>query len=121
MATVSVQRNLPWLPAGATLSILSPDIPCPDALTPSVFAVCFCDDQILLVRHNRRGWDIPGGHRETGEPFETTLHREVGENALLRIAHHRVIGPDSSQPLRGLPDRWALSLRAKNGDGDGPR
>lgn len=36
-------------------------------------------DQVLLVRHHRRGWEIPQGKVEEGESLIEALHREVLE------------------------------------------
>lgn len=41
----------------------------------------FNDKGQILAVHNKRGWDIPGGHVETGETAEQALHREVLEEA----------------------------------------
>ncbi len=40
---------------------------------------------LLLVRHHRRGWEIPQGRVEEGEDLLTALHREVLEEAGVRI------------------------------------
>ncbi len=36
-------------------------------------------EQVLLVRHHRRGWEIPQGKVEEGESLLDALHREVLE------------------------------------------
>lgn len=36
-------------------------------------------DQVLLVRHHKRGWEIPQGRVEEGESLMEALHREVRE------------------------------------------
>lgn len=36
-------------------------------------------DQVLLVRHHRRGWETPQGKVEEGESLIEALHREVLE------------------------------------------
>lgn len=38
-------------------------------------------DEILLVRHGKRGWEIPQGRVEEGEDLLAAAHREVGEEA----------------------------------------
>lgn len=41
----------------------------------------FVKVNLLLIRHNTRGWDIPGGHIEPGESLDTALRRELFEEA----------------------------------------
>lgn len=47
------------------------------------------EDQVLLIRHHRRGWELPQGHVEEGEDLLQALHREVREEAGVEIE----IGP----------------------------
>jgi 8-oxo-dGTP diphosphatase len=42
-------------------------------------------DQILLVRHHRRGWEIPQGKVEEGESLFEALHREVREETGVKV------------------------------------
>ena len=42
-------------------------------------------DEILLIRHHKRGWEIPQGRVEEGENLLTALHREVREEAGVEI------------------------------------
>lgn len=42
-------------------------------------------DQVLLVRHQRRGWEIPQGRVEEGEELLTAVHREVLEETGVTI------------------------------------
>lgn len=42
-------------------------------------------DEILLIRHRRRGWEIPQGRVEEGEDLVEALHREVREEAGIEI------------------------------------
>ena len=39
------------------------------------------EEQVLLIRHNQRGWEIPQGRVEEGENLVDALHREVREEA----------------------------------------
>ncbi|MDO3378848.1 NUDIX hydrolase [Geoalkalibacter halelectricus] len=41
--------------------------------------------QILLIRHHRRGWEIPQGRVEEGEGLLDALHREVREESGIDI------------------------------------
>jgi 8-oxo-dGTP diphosphatase len=47
------------------------------------------EDQILLIRHHQRGWEIPQGRVEEGENLLDALRREVREEAGVEIE----IGP----------------------------
>jgi len=42
-------------------------------------------DQVLLIHHHRRGWEIPQGKVEEGESLTGALHREVLEETGIRI------------------------------------
>lgn len=41
--------------------------------------------QILLVRHKKRGWELPQGRIEEGESLQTALHREVQEETGVKV------------------------------------
>ena len=46
----------------------------------SVHAVCFYEDEVLLVDIKGRGFDLPGGHREDGETsLDCCLHETYEE------------------------------------------
>jgi 8-oxo-dGTP diphosphatase len=42
-------------------------------------------DQVLLVRHHRRGWEMPQGKVEEGESLIEALHREVLEETGVKV------------------------------------
>lgn len=42
-------------------------------------------NEVLLIRHHKRGWEIPQGRVEEGEDLVAALHREVLEEAGIRI------------------------------------
>ncbi len=57
----------------------------------------YSKDKYLLVRHYRRGWDIPGGYVELGEDIIEALARETMEevqssfkNPVLRAVYRNV-------------------------------
>ena len=43
------------------------------------------NDEILLIRNHKRGWEIPQGRVEEGESLVEALHREVREEAGVEI------------------------------------
>lgn len=43
------------------------------------------EEKVLLIRHHRRGWEIPQGRVETGENLLVALQREVMEEAGVEI------------------------------------
>ena len=42
-------------------------------------------DEVLLIRHKKRGWEIPQGRVEEGESLVDALHREVREETGVEI------------------------------------
>lgn len=42
-------------------------------------------NEVLLIRHHKRGWEIPQGRVEEGENLLDALHREVREEAGVEI------------------------------------
>ena len=50
------------------------------------------EDEVLLVRHPRRGWEIPGGQVEEGENLIHALKREVKEEAGVDIGVGELAG-----------------------------
>ncbi len=47
--------------------------------------------QILLVKHFRRGWDIPGGFVKPGEDLLVSLQREVAEETRVEIGQSKLV------------------------------
>jgi ADP-ribose pyrophosphatase YjhB (NUDIX family) len=62
----------------------------PNEKIKKVHGVCFKDDKMLVVYHEKWGvWGIPGGTRENDEELLDTLEREIHEESscLLLNAH----------------------------------
>ncbi|MEV8553714.1 bifunctional class I SAM-dependent methyltransferase/NUDIX hydrolase [Streptomyces glaucescens] len=55
-----------------------------------VGAVVFGERGLLLGRHRRGTWELPGGSVEPGESFEETAVRELAEETGLRASRHDV-------------------------------
>ncbi|MBW1683445.1 MAG: NUDIX domain-containing protein [Deltaproteobacteria bacterium] len=47
---------------------------------------------LLSVRSDLRGWELPGGNAEPGEPGEAALRREILEETGLEVAVERRVG-----------------------------
>jgi ADP-ribose pyrophosphatase len=48
----------------------------------TVYSVAFRDDRFLMVYNpKRKGWEMPGGHIETGESVISAAKREYAEEA----------------------------------------
>ncbi|KAB2440886.1 NUDIX hydrolase [Bacillus luti] len=50
----------------------------------SVHGFCFYEDKVLLIEHQKRGWNFPGGHIEEGEIPEECFKREVLEEGYVQ-------------------------------------
>jgi 8-oxo-dGTP diphosphatase len=44
------------------------------------------EGEVLLIRHYKRGWEIPQGRVEEGESLMEALHREVREETGVEVA-----------------------------------
>jgi 8-oxo-dGTP pyrophosphatase MutT (NUDIX family) len=63
-----------------TVTFINPeDAPLAEQVS-AVFVVAFEKGKILAIE-NERGWDIPGGHLDSGEDLLTGLRREFDEEA----------------------------------------
>lgn len=56
-------------------------------------------DEILLVQHPQRGWEMPGGKVELGESLPEALKREVREEAGANIEVEKLVGVYSEVAL----------------------
>ncbi len=48
--------------------------------------------ELLMVRHKLRGWEVPGGHVEVGESYEEAMHRELWEEAQVKVVKFEQLG-----------------------------
>ena len=78
---IAKYNDIRWLPPGAEITLIkSTELPAIELVT-AVLTLCFSGNRLLMIKHDERGWDIPGGHIEPGETLEETLRREVLEEA----------------------------------------
>jgi 8-oxo-dGTP diphosphatase len=52
----------------------------------------FQDDKLLLTNIKSRGWDLPGGHIESGETAEQAILRELEEETGAAVRRFNLIG-----------------------------
>lgn len=58
-------------------------------------------DNVVLTRHHRRGWEMPGGKVEPGETPEEAAVRELFEETGGRAVHVRQLAQYVIEPLDG--------------------
>jgi len=57
----------------------------------SIKGVLLVDGKAVLVRNDRRGWELPGGGLEIGETPEETLEREFEEELAVKVEPLRLL------------------------------
>ena len=67
------------------------------------------DGFVLLIRNQRRGWELPGGTVEQGETITEALRREILEESGIQCEPERLTGiyqnlavKDGYGPLEGM-------------------
>ena len=57
----------------------------------SIKGVLLIEGRAVLLRNDRRGWELPGGGLEVGETPERTLEREFEEELAVKVEPVRVL------------------------------
>jgi 8-oxo-dGTP diphosphatase len=106
MQLLRLDRDIPWLPIPNEITLILDDQLPPAPLITSALALAFYDQNLLMTNLNARGWDIPGGHIETGESPEATMHREVMEETGARLENVRLLGYQRIRLLSPCPPNY---------------
>jgi len=86
------------------------DMPPDNELVSACFVFAELNGEVAMSRP-KRGWGLPGGHREPGETAEVCLRREAMEEAGIELDNLRLIGwwatakRFESEHNRQYPDR----------------
>ncbi|MCA9928119.1 MAG: NUDIX domain-containing protein [Anaerolineales bacterium] len=107
MLIISSEFDIELLPKPNEYHLILDDTLPPVELITAVFGLIFDGNQFLMTNLVERGWDIPGGHTESGESPEQTVRREIFEetHALVRDLH--VLGYDKFMIQAPKPDAYS--------------
>lgn len=92
----------------------------------SVAGLVYKDNKVLLIKSNRRGWEIPGGVLEQGEDILEGLKREIFEESGIIVEPENLVGiyqrlnsKEGYGPLEGmvLPPTVNITFICKYVDG----
>ena len=115
--------GIEWLPPDSEIILIKSEKLPTKELIMSVVSLCFSDNKLLMIKHDERGWDIPGGHIEPGESLEEALRREVLEEAGATLseckcfAHFKtqLNGPKPPNFKYPYPDSYIICYLSKLG------
>ena len=80
----------------------------------TAFAFAFVEDRMLMTYLVKRGWDIPGGHIESGENPQQAAVRETIEEAQVIVEPLELVGVQELEVFGNLPrDGWTRPLSAQ--------
>jgi 8-oxo-dGTP diphosphatase len=94
MKAVKIDYNKKWIPYENRVEFyLDENKEIFDAPVTTVHGFFFDEsDRLLMVRHKRRGWEIPGGHIEASETSREAMHRELFEEAQVKSEKLHCLG-----------------------------
>ena len=93
MNPVKTVFNKPWIPYKNRVDFYIDHKVDFDAPVTTVHGFFFNDDgQLLLVKHSKRGWEIPGGHVDTDESYDAAMRRELYEETQMYAQQLCILG-----------------------------
>ena len=106
MSLVRTEFNKSWIPYKNKVDFYICDERAEfDAPVTTVHGFFFnANGEILLVRHHKRGWEVPGGHIEEGESFEAAMHRELFEETQKSCEEFHQLGYLKKEAMEAEPD-----------------
>lgn len=57
----------------------------------SIKGVCFIDDKVILLKNERKEWDLPGGKLKKKESIKSCLKREIKEELNIQVQVENLI------------------------------
>ena len=103
---IQIEHNLPWLPQpNVGRIVLSSQLP-PRELCSTAFVLAFSGDRLLQTHLVKRGWDLVGGHIESGESPEEAARREIYEETGARSGPLHLLGYQHLQLLGSCPPEY---------------
>ncbi len=94
MVVIHSEFNIDLLPKPNEYHLVIDDKVPPPELITSALALVFDGNQLLMTNLTKRGWDVPGGHINSGELPEQTVQREVLEETGAYVRDLRIFGYD---------------------------
>jgi 8-oxo-dGTP diphosphatase len=103
---IETWKDKPWLPLPNEVALFGGVNLPPANLITSVHVLAFDGEKLLMVEHETRGWDLPGGHVEAGETLMQSLARELLEEAGAEVGEARVIGHWRCEVMAEKPENY---------------
>lgn len=73
-----------------------------ETMLTGVHTYCFCDDKLVVVRHETGScWTPPGGTIEEGESYTEAAIREIKEETNMKVLHMECIGYQDATSVDG--------------------
>lgn len=103
---LQIDHDIAWLPRPhESLLVLATHLP-PLELISTAFVLAFSEERILQTRLVKRGWDLIGGHIESGESPEEAARREAYEEAGVRLGALHLLGYQHLRLLGARPEAY---------------